>query len=318
MSPQVFSQVRRASIRQLIQTYACNGNFTTPRSRIASVLRVSFPRSVYTQPLVRASLTKKINCQNSGRWYPRFSASSIRRCYSDQAEDFTRPGLRSSLVIIWTFIGLNTAIFITWQIAIIKRDKKLGMTLQEFLTLSITNMKQQRPFTMITSAFSHINFVHFVFNMVAFHSFATALAIVAGVAPHHLVALSLLSAFGASSAWLRQRVSLVQLHRQETGGDITRKFVDIPALGASGIVMGLGSALACLTPFLPMNFMFIPISVPLWAVTVAYAGADYFLMDKNTGIGHSAHLGGAVVGIAYYAIFLRKLGGVWWMLKRRL
>nr|POE96889.1 rhomboid-like protein 12, mitochondrial [Quercus suber] len=283
-----------------------------PFQQLRGVCRLG-DRSLFSQPLLRIKPANNPNyqsCKQTFWGYPsRLRAPFTRRSYAGHAQDVSTHGHRGSMAIIWTFIGLNTAVFVVWRTALVNRDTKLGKTLQEHFTLSITNINQQRWFTTITSAFSHIDLTHFVFNMVAFHSFATALTMAAGVAPHHLISLSLLSALGGSIAWLRQRVSLAERHPTEIGGDKTRKFNDIPALGASGMVMGLGSALTCLTPFLPMNFMFIPIAIPLWAVTIVYAGADYYLMDKNTGIGHSSHLGGAMVGLAYYAVFLRRLGG---------
>ncbi len=81
--------------------------------------------------------------------------------------------------------------------------------------------------------------------------------------------------------------------------------------------MGVGTAAACLLPFFPINIMFIPIGVPLWATMLLYVGVDtYFLRSTTSGIGHSAHLGGAVFGAVYYFAYLRRFGGVWSMIKR--
>lgn len=82
-------------------------------------------------------------------------------------------------------------------------------------------------------------------------------------------------------------------------------------LGASGIVSGLAS---CVTMFMPMAraSMFGLIPAPLFVWTLGYFFLDTYFMGSgiNTGIGHSAHLGGAAFGAVYYALFLRKWGGI--------
>jgi membrane associated rhomboid family serine protease len=89
------------------------------------------------------------------------------------------------------------------------------------------------------------------------------------------------------------------------------------ALGASGAVMGMGSAAAFLSPFAPIAVMFIP--MPLWVATIGYVAADtYFLNSERSKVGHAAHLGGFVFGVAYYASCLRNYGGVWSLIRHGL
>ena len=93
--------------------------------------------------------------------------------------------------------------------------------------------------------------------------------------------------------------------------------VESSGLGASGMVMGAGMAAACLMPTAPMGLIFPPVVLPLWVLTAVYVGIDtYFLHSETSRIGHSAHLGGAIYGAAYYLGYLRKYGGVWSMVRR--
>lgn len=235
----------------------------------------------------------------------------LRRAYSGQHFHPDSGSVRTGKVIIWTMIGLNTVVFGIWQVAIVNRDSKLAQFLRQSFTLSLRNLQAGRYYTAITSAFSHQNLGHFIFNMVALQSFGLGLAMVAGLAPYHLLSLSVTSAVFGSLGWVWQQTS----HRPGNVMD-QRNAVNASALGASGLIMGLGSALACLRPFMPFNIMFIPVSIPLWAVTVLYAGVDLYYLDRNTGVGHSAHLGGALAGVLYYALAFRRFGGVASMLRR--
>lgn len=89
------------------------------------------------------------------------------------------------------------------------------------------------------------------------------------------------------------------------------------ALGASGMVMGMGGAATLLAPMRQMLVFMFP--APLFVVTAGYAAADtYFLRSKTSKIGHAAHLGGLAFGFVYYIVSLRRFGGVFPWLARAL
>lgn len=79
--------------------------------------------------------------------------------------------------------------------------------------------------------------------------------------------------------------------------------------------MGVGAVATCLVPFAPMQIMFIPINIPLWVLTIVYAAVDTYYLH-STSVGHAAHLGGSIFGVCYYFTFLKRFGGVWYMLGR--
>ncbi|KAF2769008.1 rhomboid-domain-containing protein [Teratosphaeria nubilosa] len=214
----------------------------------------------------------------------------------------SHPGFVTSA--IYLIIGLNTAVFAAWQYAEVTRDFNIIRLLEDHFLLSERNVKAGRYWTLVTSAFSHMHIWHFALNMMTFRTFATVL-MWAGVGATQLVTLTLGSALVGSLAML--------YHYRTRRGDSRS------ALGASGAVMGLGSAATCLMPFSKWTLMFIPIPMPLWLLTGLYAAVDiYFLDSEISPIGHAAHLGGTMFGAVYYLAYLRNYGGIWLSFRRLL
>lgn len=235
----------------------------------------------------------------------------LRRSFADGSFRSRRQSLQLATNLI---IGANAAVFLAWQYADYNKDRKLMQVLHEHFALSTHNWRNGHYWTVITSAFSHQNLMHFAFNMLTLRAFTSVLAWVPGFGATHFLTLGLGSAAAGSLAWLSEQ--------GQTSGDrrwgSTATSVYKAALGASGLVMGVGAGAACLMPFAPMNFMFIPVAIPLWATTALFAAVDtYFLHSERSPIGHSAHLGGTVFGLLYYGAYLRKFGGITRWLKQR-
>jgi len=218
----------------------------------------------------------------------------------------TRWGRQTSAIpAMWTIISLNLLVWGGWTYARVNGDRGLLRQLNDNFILSWQNFREGRQWTLITSAFSHIAPMHLAFNMFSFYNFVQiGLSWIPGIGASHILALSLGSGFAGSAAFLYQKRS--------------GRFGREAALGASGMVMGVGAAAACLMPRAGVQLMLIPVPLPLWAVTVGYVAIDtYFLKSETSRIGHSAHLGGAAAGVAYYLAFLRGYGGIWQMAMRR-
>ncbi|KAI5856217.1 hypothetical protein GGS23DRAFT_589047 [Durotheca rogersii] len=209
---------------------------------------------------------------------------------------------------IWPFIGLNCLVFSWWSwehyrslTGTFKNTPEASYTdtvdkLRKHYTLSLENLHQGRWYTLLTSAVSHNNLPHLAFNMISFHAF-TSCAAWSGLGLGTIWTLCLGSAVSCGVAtvldWQRKGLS------------------DIYALGASGIVSGVGAAMACMVPLMPFRVFFLPIDIPLWMLTLGYIGYDsYSLKAENTKVGHAGHLGGAAFGVLFYTIALRRFGGV--------
>lgn len=74
----------------------------------------------------------------------------------------------------------------------------------------------------------------------------------------------------------------------------------VPLLGASGAIMAVMGLLTVLNPKLRVYLYFI-IPVPLWILTIGYAGISVFgfLSGFGAGVAHLAHLAGLIIGLVY-------------------
>lgn len=154
--------------------------------------------------------------------------------------------------------------------------------------------------------------------MFALWTFGGMIAFIPGVGAAHIYALAFSSAIASSTAWLLHTRSKEPTIVEKKLGPFTtqRTRVIDSALGASGVVMATAATATCLMPMAPMLIMAI-VPAPLFVSTGLFAGIDLYLLDARDKIGHSAHLGGFLFGIAYYLVMLRKRGGIWQMMKRR-
>jgi membrane associated rhomboid family serine protease len=240
----------------------------------------------------------------------------LKRGFGNQGGWSHQSRFASSSRMISTLIIINTSVFCTWYYASSTNDKKLVKSLRENATLSWSNIKANRYWTLVTCAFSHQDFSHILFNMLALNTFGSVLCIAGGVgvgAPH-VAALFIGSAVAGSAAFLYQKKPQIDRH----WGPFAQHGLASSAtcLGASGAVMGFATVATCLAPLLRVSPILIPIGIPMFMVTGGFVALDWFYLNKNDLVGRSAHLGGAVFGAVYYLAFLRRFGGVSHMVRR--
>ncbi|KAI7608613.1 hypothetical protein KC343_g12629 [Hortaea werneckii] len=308
------------------------------RGRPIHILRQPpIPRTHIQTPKPRRCLNT--NSNRKPRTPPSLPHRILNRTYYQRTYFYPPPPPTPSsatTLTIWTLIGLNTAIFALWQYASHHQPPApyprlrhethplTPETLTAHTTLSWPNLHAGRYWTLLTSAFSHQDPLHFIFNMLSLRAFATLLTRVPGVKPSHLILLATGSAIAGSLGFLyhdshrrqptsQQKPNLIgrtvegadrQISRGIPGAAAARGIeIHRSALGASGMVLGFGAAATCLAPFTRMAVMFVPVPVPLWVLTTVYAAADtYFLDDPRSPVAHSAHLGGAVFGGLFYLV----------------
>eukprot|EP01104_Vermistella_antarctica_P003187 TRINITY_DN1335_c0_g2_i2.p2 TRINITY_DN1335_c0_g2~~TRINITY_DN1335_c0_g2_i2.p2 ORF type:complete len:170 (+),score=25.54 TRINITY_DN1335_c0_g2_i2:812-1321(+) len=72
-------------------------------------------------------------------------------------------------------------------------------------------------------------------------------------------------------------------------------------LGMSGPVLGVMSVCTILNPASTI-YLYGIVGIPLWVGFVGFLGLDFlaFSTAKRDGVGHAAHVGGAMTGVAYY------------------
>jgi membrane associated rhomboid family serine protease len=238
----------------------------------------------------------------------------VQRFYHSGGYGSRSNGVMSSFYFLF---AANAMVFGALNYAKYTKDWKLEKRLLNNTLLSPAGVDSGRWWTIITSAFAHIDPVHFAFNMLSLYNFCSLCAFIPGMNGLHLFAVAGGSAVTGGFGFLYHRKRKVQ---EASRGDwqTKTKNYNSAALGASGAVMGVGAVTACLVPNAPMQLMLIPITFPLWIFVAGYGVVDsYFLDSPTSGIAHAGHLGGLVFGAAYYLAFLRKSPmGVWRNIQR--
>ena len=142
----------------------------------------------------------------------------------------------------------------------------------------LVNKDYQR---LLTSGFLHVGWAHLIFNMISLYAFS-------GTIENELGNGQFLVIYFASL--LGGSLFSLLIHKQHG---------DYSAVGASGAVSGVIFASIALFPGGGIGFFFLPFSIPGWLFGIVYVGFSlYGIKSKKDNIGHEAHLGGALAGMA--------------------
>lgn len=139
------------------------------------------------------------------------------------------------------------------------------------------------PYQLVTHMFTHGGWGHILFNMFALWSFGSWL----------------------ERSWGPKRFLIFYLACGIAAGAAHLLLENVPAVGASGAIMGLFAAFAYLFP--NTELLMFPIPFPVrakYAVTIM-AAIDLFggVNPVQSGIAHFAHLGGLVMGFILVIIW---------------
>lgn len=203
------------------------------------------------------------------------------------------PWHRRRLIAVPTIIAINVIVFVAWGLA--GRNQAVAEWMSANFIVSSFHLVHGLWWTVLSSAFSHIELWHLALNMVVLWSFGSILERLWGV--RVFVAFYLVAA--AVSSLSHCLVSSLLLGNGQIG-----------ALGASGAVSGLLIAFALLFPRHKI-LVFAIIPVPALAGALFFVALDLWgLVAQGRGvpipIGHGAHLGGALCGALFYLAFLRR------------
>lgn len=182
--------------------------------------------------------------------------------------------------VTWVIVALNTAVYALWWAAWLFGGRLEAWVTRNFL-VSLDGVLDGAVWTLLTSAFSQLNLLHFALNMMVLVMFGRDVERVVG--PSGFVHLYVMGGIVASIGHVLY--SLVT-------------FDPTPALGASGAVMAILVVSTFLFPMRLVVFFFIP--MPQSVFLVLYLLSDLFgLFGGGGGIAHAAHLGGALYGWLY-------------------
>lgn len=216
----------------------------------------------------------------------------------------------------YLLLGLNAIPFGLWIYTQMTRNQRLGHQLQQNTLVSAAAVDQGRWWTLLTSAFSHQEIVHFAFNMITMRTMCQILSIVPNLHGGHVLAVALGSALAGSAGYVLQHKAAAKNSKNRVEA---MEHYQARALGASGVVMGLSALATCFVPQMPLQLMFIPIPIPLWAITAGYFAVDaYYLNSQTSRTAHAGHLGGLAFGAASYFVMLKGVApfGIWYAISR--
>lgn len=139
------------------------------------------------------------------------------------------------------------------------------------------------PYQLVTHMFAHGGWGHILFNMFALWSFGSLL----------------------ERSWGPKRFLIFYLACGLTAGIAHLLFENVPAVGASGAIMGLFAAFAYLFPNTQLIIFPIPVPIKAKFAVAIMAAIDLFGGVYPTGgnIAHFAHLGGLAMGFLLVIIW---------------
>ena len=153
-----------------------------------------------------------------------------------------------------------------------------------------------KPFQLVTSMFMHADLQHLFMNMLGLYFLGPTVERILG--SKRFLILYLLAGLGGSFL----SIFVDYVHFWSIGCTNCQAYVDLVttgSLGASGGVLGI--VLAYVTMYPRKTLMIFPIPIPIKGLYIGMAavGLSLFFGITDTepgGIGHFAHLGGALVG----------------------
>ena len=149
-------------------------------------------------------------------------------------------------------------------------------------SFNVNNILASRQYKrIITSGFLHSNWNHLLFNMFSLYIFGSSLEDYARPLNFSIIYFS--SLIGGS-------LFALFVHRSHR---------DYTSIGASGAVCGVIFASIALFPGMEIGLFLLPVSIPAWMYGFLFViYSIYGIRSKSDNIGHEAHLGGALVGLA--------------------
>jgi membrane associated rhomboid family serine protease len=190
----------------------------------------------------------------------------------------------SRITVVNVILALNVAIFLVWMSGVVP-----VAFMTEHFVVSWDHLAAGRVWVLLTALFSHVMGVHLVINMVVLLSFGAPLERAMGSGRFLLFYLA------AGVAGCLAQAGTLQF------------LMGTPGQAACGASAALVAILMLFALAFPKEQVLLFFVIPLPAIGAALAfvtldvfGLIYQMEGGGLPIGHGAHLGGAVIGIAYF------------------
>ncbi len=217
-----------------------------------------------------------------------------RNPFEELGHFFRSKAVLPRLILVNAIIWLTIGIIYVFSFLLKVPEAILSDYIVDYLALpAYTPQLAIRPWTLITYMFLHIDFFHFLFNMLWLFWFGK-------------IFLEFLKSRQLLGVYFLGGIS---------GGILYILFYNIfpvfensleqsVALGASASVMAIVTAISVYVPGYSVNMLFIG-RVKIFYIALFLFVLDFFMIRSNNAGGHIAHIGGAMFGLGY-AISRRK------------
>jgi len=176
------------------------------------------------------------------------------------------------------------------------------------ITLLFANHYPTSPYfgqwQIVTSIFTHFGFAHLFFNMFSLYMFGGLLEKSIGANRFVFLYLSC-GIFSGLFCWIIDAITVynitghLALHIEDINNNAKLYSIFVShSAGASGAIFGVMAAFAYLFPNTYMMGLFLPIPIKAKIMVPLMIAFSYFaiLRGQQDGIGHLAHIGGAIFG----------------------
>ena len=205
------------------------------------------------------------------------------------------------MAVLYSLMGVNVTVF--GYVMYLKAQAAQGfeqpfMKFLKNMTINLTDFRNGRWWTVVTSNFTHVGIGHVLSNMITVYFLGGFLAYAPQITPGRYLIVALGSGVAGAAGYVYNRYLQT---KNSSMPDYAR------GLGFSGAVMGISSVAACLSPTSRVHIWGI-VPLPLWALVAGYAIYDgYYLNSVDSRVGHAGHLGGLAFGMLYYFTRLRRV-----------
>jgi len=201
-------------------------------------------------------------------------------------------GKSSHLSPLLAVLSVNFVVFTSWTLALNFNLLPEKWMCKNFLLSDQEATRRMYPHTALTHAFSHISLDHLLSNMVALSIFGPDLAAKFGARKF--------SYFYVASSYASAFINRKLFAKREPSG--WKRFFRLPSfsLGASGAISAVQMCFVLNFPNTKIGLNGTNKMIPAPLASLLWVTNELLDLNKKDGIGHGAHLGGYIFGLAFH------------------